>query len=528
MVRHYDSALKPFWFAKNIICLLPVLSKDHSLLDRNDIPIGFPVLPEPEGAARFALLRTWLEWCDTNHACNRENVKPQRASPTRLVYVGHVDPEVLCLYLLEEANGVKYTALSHRWGNDPPSKDNPRYCTTDGNIAARLNSFSLSELPKTFQDAVRVTRELGIEYLWIDSLCIIQWNPEDWKREAGRMEDVFALAYCTIAATSAVDSNAGFLARNARTEYMRVQDTTGHQVCICIHMDDFEKDVQEAELNKRAWVMQERVLAKRTIHFSANQTYWECGEGVHCENLTKMDSSFRKNYFLLDPSFPDRLLKSGKSRTVEFIHFLFENYSKRGLTKPTDRRVAASGLEARIAGALHCNSKHGIFEKYLHRNLLWQTLDKQTERITYTNDQEVPSWSWMACSGGIEFMEIPMGLVSWAETLAFDTECDSTALIADVGKFLDCTMEAEGDRCIVLDISTNNEAGWIRYDIESGAEGSENHCVVVGKTEDNNTAQQYYILVVVPTKKGGEYRRVGVGKVGTGCVERLGSDVRIV
>jgi hypothetical protein len=264
------------------------LDTESPLPDKNDIPIGFPVLPEPESATRFALLRTWLEQCDTNHACNQQNARSQGASPTRLICVGHADPEVLHLYVPRENEGVKYTALSHRWGNYPPSKDNPRYCTTDGNIAARLNSFSLSELPKTFQDAVRVTRELGIEYLWIDSLCIIQWNPEDWKREAGRMEDVFALAYCTIAATSAVDSNAGFLARNARTEYMRVQDTTGHQVCICTHMDDFEKDVQEAELNNRAWVMQERVLAKRTIHFSANQTYWECGEGVHCENLTKM------------------------------------------------------------------------------------------------------------------------------------------------------------------------------------------------------------------------------------------------
>jgi hypothetical protein len=107
---------------------------------------------------------------------------------------------------------VKYTALSHRWGNDPPKKEDPRHCTTYGNLSARLNGFSLSELPETFQDAVRVTRELGIGYLWIDSLCIIQWNADDWKREAGRMEDVFASAYCTIAATSAVDSNAGFLA----------------------------------------------------------------------------------------------------------------------------------------------------------------------------------------------------------------------------------------------------------------------------------------------------------------------------
>jgi hypothetical protein len=219
---------------------------------------------------------------------------------------------------------------------------------------------------------------------------------------------------------------------------------------------------------------------------------------------------------------------------VEFIHFLFENYSKRGLTEPTDRRVAASGLEARIAGGLHCNNKYGIFEKHLHRNLLWQTSDEQTERIAYTNNQEVPSWSWMACSGGIEFMEVQMGLVSWVKALVFDTGRDSAALITDVGKFLDCTMKSEVDRCIVLDIFTNKEAGWIRYDIKSGAEGSENHCVVVGRTENRRRTvnslveQQFYVLVVVLTGKDGVYRRVGVGMVGTGCVERLVSNVRIV
>lgn len=265
-----------------------MLSTEYPPFDRDDVPIGFPALPEPESAARFALLRSWLEWCDTTHDCNQQNARSQGASPTRLIYVGHADPEVLRLYLPHENEGVKYTALSHRWGEHPPTKDNPRFCTTDGNLSTRLDGFSVSKLPKTFQDAVRVTRELGIEYLWIDSLCIIQWNADDWKREAGRMEDVFASAYCTIAATSAVDSNAGFLARNSSAEYVRVQDAAGNQVCICTHMDDFEKDVEQAGLNKRAWVMQERVLAKRTIHFSANQTYWECGEGVHCENLTKM------------------------------------------------------------------------------------------------------------------------------------------------------------------------------------------------------------------------------------------------
>jgi hypothetical protein len=134
----------------------------------------------------------------------------------------------------------------------------------------------------------------------------------------------------------------------------------------------------------------------------------------------------------------------------------------------------------------------------------------------------------MACSGGIKFMEVAISSVSWVNALAFDAEGDSAALITDVGKFLNCTMKSEGDRCIVLDISTNNEAGWIRYDIEGGAEGSENHCVVVGRTEVSSVKQQFYVLVVVPAGKDGVYRRVGVGMVGTGCVERLASDVRIV
>ncbi|RII24870.1 hypothetical protein CUC08_Gglean005685 [Alternaria sp. MG1] len=292
-------------------------------------------------------------------------------------------------------------------------------------------------------------------------------------------------------------------------------------------MDDFEKDVEQAGLNKRAWVMQERVLAKRTIHFSANQTYWECGEGVYCEDLTIMKSTPRKNYFSLDPSFPDRLLIAGSVRTVEFIHFLFENYSKRGLTKDTDRCVAASGLEARIAGALHCKSSYGIFEKFLHRTLLWQASDKDTMHIAYDNNQKVPSWSWMACSGGVRFMEIEMGSVSWLKALAFGAERNYAALIADVGEFRHVTPRPDANRYTLADLSGNGK-GWIQYDVEGDESGRRDYCVVIGRTRGIIRKRHYYILVVVPTREDGEYTRVGVGIVRTSCVKRLRAGVRIV
>jgi hypothetical protein len=179
--------------------------------------------------------------------------------------------------------------LSHCWGQ-LPKEEQKKFCTTPDNIRRRLQGFSISELPKTFQDAVTVTRELDVPYLWIDSLCIIQYEDggKDWQRESRRMESVFSQAYCTIAATGAADSNAGFLEHDIRTSHVYVRDVSGNEFYVSNDIDDFDEDVGKAKLNTRAWVMQEAVLSRRTIHFSARQMYWECGEGVICENLTRL------------------------------------------------------------------------------------------------------------------------------------------------------------------------------------------------------------------------------------------------
>lgn len=214
--------------------------------------------------------------------------------PTRLLYVGSVDdpsynPDFLRLDLGSQVStGTKYMALSHRWGDIDLEEQNIRTCQK--NIDNRLTGFKLSEMPKTFQDAVEATRQLRILYLWIDSLCIIQYGDDgkDWHRESQKMETVFSAAYCIVAATSAIDWNVGFLHRAWTPEYLYVESAAGWQVHVGTGIDDFDEHVGEAELNKRAWVMQESVLARRTIHFTAKQIYFECGEGVYCENLIKL------------------------------------------------------------------------------------------------------------------------------------------------------------------------------------------------------------------------------------------------
>jgi hypothetical protein len=246
---------------------------------------------------------------------------------------------------------------------------------------------------------------------------------------------------------------------------------------------------------------------------------------------------------MLDPQFPTRLLKSGYQRTVEFIHFLFEEYSKRGLTEKTDKCVAVSGLENRIARVKKCQSRYGVFQPYLHRNLLWQRSgDEKMERIKYET-QNVPSWSWMAYDGGIQFMDIPFGGVDWTVNLRFNKKHSyrwfnrkaKHALVTDIGVFRNCSLEERDMNYVILD-SSRAERGWIWYDVEASEELHAVLCVVVGREPLKNDLEQmkYYILVVRPISvdsmdsRDSEYTRVGVGWVQGDYVTRQRLNVRVV
>ena len=269
-----------------------------------------------ERSLYFALLRQWLVECDKSHRC-----KPKAQFwPIRIIFVGDSDSTELELWetgskkvQLSDVDG--YVALSHCWGL-LTKMEKEQFCTTRENYSRRLKGFSMDDLPKTFKDAVQVTRALGKQHLWIDALCIIQAiegeDDSDWKIEARCMEQVFGSAYCTIAASSAEDWTKGFLewkstphsVQDALNAFKRwestprfvqyalgrwkparfIQDALGRWKSTA----SYTKDVNAALLNQRAWVLQERVLSCRTIHFTKSHTYWECGVYVRCGNFTKL------------------------------------------------------------------------------------------------------------------------------------------------------------------------------------------------------------------------------------------------
>jgi hypothetical protein len=242
--------------------------------------VGLPKLPTAASKTHFDILRQFLRNCDANHPkCPPPKTAPL---PTRLIDLGTHESPTILIYETKPTDSLQYIALSHPWG------PGPHFCTFRNDLEKYKKHISFDKLPATFQHAVTTTRELGLRYLWVDSICIIQGPDGDFAQEATRMEDVFSSAYCVLAASSAKGQEDGFLTPRKENDFLTF-DKGGQPLYICRFMDDFKTHVLEGPLNKRGWVLQERALAHRTIFFTDRQTYWECGEGVRCETLTKMD-----------------------------------------------------------------------------------------------------------------------------------------------------------------------------------------------------------------------------------------------
>ncbi|KAF4778916.1 tol-like protein [Colletotrichum scovillei] len=382
----------------------------------------------------------------------------------------------------------KYLALSHRWGSPNQHR---KFCTLKENLESFKEEIKLTELPQTFQDAINITRNLGIGYLWIDSLCIVQDDPEDWKMESLLMEQVYSSAYVTLAASCASGTEDGFLKPRPRRQCVTLASDRGSYY-ICESIDDFGRDVEHGELNKRAWILQERALSRRTIYFSEKQTYWECGRGVRCETMTKMRN--RKASFLGDSDFPHSIDTYVRGMKIELYQDLYQKYSGLALSSIGDRPVAIRGLEARLIRTFGTVGSHGVFDIFFHRCLLWKKANHSLDRIDseLLRGVHVPSWSWMAYAGEIKYLNVPFNKYSWdADIISPFSNWSSQSMKERSENEAACEIKAP-----VWDF---RDAGSLKLELDNPDRGLSNlKCVIVARKKDlqGDPQQSHYVIVV--------------------------------
>lgn len=217
-------------------------------------------------------IKKWLRNCEQHHQC-----RPFKEShlPKRLVDVRNLDQ--ISLYCTNEAESGIYACLSHCWGTTPTFR------TISDNISTYTRSISWSTLPQVYQHAIRLTNKLDIPFLWIDSLCIVQDSEEDWLAESAKMADIYSRAVLTIAASLAERDTDSLFSHAPQTyRSKRLTNFNGSDVFVRMTMDHGHGPAPLPLLN-RAWVLQERLLSPRIVHFTHQELVWECMEDLTCE-----------------------------------------------------------------------------------------------------------------------------------------------------------------------------------------------------------------------------------------------------
>ena len=315
--------------------------------------------------------------------------------------------------------------------------------TTKVTIEDMKRSIHWNALPKTFQDAISMTKALGIQYLWIDSLCIIQHDRRDWERESVRMAAIYSNSYINIAATGSPDSRVGFLnPRKISTpiEVLEVQPfseklkaklaipfhrrcqkpQTGREVFVRRSFSEAHhqitskrtygskvSDEKVVPLLFRAWVFQERYLAPRTVHFHPTELVMECKQSLYCE-CSGLDEILPVTS---EKSFDPKSCSISKAFGLWLN--IVEGFSRLQLTRESDRLRALVGVATVYQSHLKCAYLAGIWESDLARGLAWDIirgfeLRQETTVYPHRRRDGVPSWSWasmqfFAKGHGIQF-----------------------------------------------------------------------------------------------------------------------------
>lgn len=220
-------------------------------------------------------LRQWLNACCTSHkectsagGFNPSIDDDEFFLPTRLVDIQSTDTghARLC-----ERNDIdpssQYLTLSHCWGKEMPRK------LLKATLNAMKKSILVSELSQTFQDALAMTRQLDLRYIWIDSLCIIQDSEADWRKESALMGQIYSKSHCNLAASTALDGSGGLFQDRDTFPLQPISLDVRGRICSAIPNELWSRGVEDMPLNTRAWVFQERTLARRNLHFSSTQLY---------------------------------------------------------------------------------------------------------------------------------------------------------------------------------------------------------------------------------------------------------------
>ncbi|KAK4213020.1 heterokaryon incompatibility protein-domain-containing protein [Rhypophila decipiens] len=299
--------------------------------------------------------------------CSREHVlcnetRPKLPLPKRILKISTAN-NTIHLYQPGVAEFARYATLSYCWGEGVPSR------TTTENIRSHLSEIPMSSFPATLRDAIDLAKALGFVYIWIDALCIIQDDENDWAEQAAQMTDIYRGCALNIAASDSPGCDVGII-----TTIDGFSVSVGTTKCgdcvsnIRVATDRHRLHPSKHILSTRGWTLQETGVSVSTLFVFHHEISWECCTGscdcngwqqssenheiesrkwawaTACMSESRLLSSRHHNNHIDDMPWKGAYPQHWKS-----WNNWVQDYSKRSLTKATDKLPALAGVAAQFA-----------------------------------------------------------------------------------------------------------------------------------------------------------------------------------
>jgi hypothetical protein len=502
------------------VCSWPLLI-NTTINDSDGVALSpvFPVDRSSEDELGWAVhfAKYWLKDCTEKHLlCNSGRVS--EFMPTRLLELNA--PQIGFFRIIhtrqtETSRIVPYTTLSHCWGKIDLLKLSNQ---TEGQLRAGVSNLVL---PQTFQDAIQVSLTIGVNYLWIDFLCIYQDSSSDWDKESGLMGAVYSNSVLNIAATSARDGNGGLFSKRRLALYQgcRVQslwtDTTNREWLV--QPATIERLLLDGPLLYRGWVIQERFLAPRVLHFGATGLYWECRQRDAClsypDGISGDTLKFRFKSLYEKLQVPSDKFDSMVHYTENILHawgVFVMYYTECDLSMEKDKLVAISGV-AKVF-QIKCGGMEylaGLWRQNLVQTLCWYLWNPGRRPQEY----RAPSWAWASIEGPVTLKSNISGNRDLAQIVEVSVEHKTSDVTGEVkgglirlqGYLMTIVSNTRGSVAILTVNGTSNACHF--YCRDTVVDGKKLHCMPMVQWLDGETAE---CLVLEPVDSiRGKFRRYG-------------------
>ncbi|KAE9368104.1 HET-domain-containing protein [Stipitochalara longipes BDJ] len=373
----------------------------------------------------LSLGKEWLGACERHHRCGPLPPRGGRRG-SQVANLRVIDLEKHRLHTCAP-EGVRYAALSYVWGDYTYAKlDNrtiEKYFVEGALAAEKVN------LPKAITDAMEVARGVGLQYLWVDALCIKQDDEAEKETQIGQMDKIYANAVVTIVAADGKNANSPLKGVSTERDVDQVVAEVRPGVNVLIPVPTGKS---LAPWETRAWTLQEKLLSNRLIVFSGGDMIWHCREVVHFEDMTAKDAvailGSHLGYPLLNFGHSRRRLDAApfssnshdgtvsvvRSEAFQQYATLVADYTGRGMTYASDVLRALQGILptlnrafAQIQEGEDEVFRYGLPHSVLDVALLWQPEGKCERREHCANCKQpyMPSWSWAGWVGKNDYAQ---------------------------------------------------------------------------------------------------------------------------